>query len=241
MSKLSGSTGQISCFFFLMIRRPPRSTLFPYTTLFRSFGDAGSREGSRGGGPEVEEGRDPEDGRGDDRREEVRGRGLERPEARVAREGEAQGGHAEHPAREPEEPADAGEQVLLGRVHGRGAGDRRHRPRRARPRGMYVSRRLSGVNLGRDCGDGKEKWVARRPPSWGGGNRDVAAQPVTPCSASHPFGPFSYFCMNSRLNASACSIARSASWIFLSFSVTSSTREYTKSRIAARTASDRLR
>src|SRR2546430_6139908 len=28
-------------FFFLMIRRPPRSTLFPYTTLFRS--------GARGG------------------------------------------------------------------------------------------------------------------------------------------------------------------------------------------------
>src|SRR2546430_13449639 len=26
-------------FFFLMIRRPPRSTLFPYTTLFRSRGD----------------------------------------------------------------------------------------------------------------------------------------------------------------------------------------------------------
>src|SRR2546427_2922588 len=25
-----------SRFFFLMIRRPPRSTLFPYTTLFRS-------------------------------------------------------------------------------------------------------------------------------------------------------------------------------------------------------------
>src|SRR3712207_7858308 len=24
------------CFVFLMIRRPPRSTLFPYTTLFRS-------------------------------------------------------------------------------------------------------------------------------------------------------------------------------------------------------------
>src|SRR2546430_5903251 len=28
------------CFFFLMIRRPPRSTLFPYTTLFRSRADA---------------------------------------------------------------------------------------------------------------------------------------------------------------------------------------------------------
>src|SRR2546425_5434992 len=31
----------IFLFFFLMIRRPPRSTLFPYTTLFRSRGSAG--------------------------------------------------------------------------------------------------------------------------------------------------------------------------------------------------------
>src|SRR2546422_5433250 len=30
----------LSLFFFLMIRRPPRSTLFPYTTLFRSLGEA---------------------------------------------------------------------------------------------------------------------------------------------------------------------------------------------------------
>src|ERR1022692_508228 len=31
------ATGRVWCvFFFLMIRRPPRSTLFPYTTLFRS-------------------------------------------------------------------------------------------------------------------------------------------------------------------------------------------------------------
>src|SRR3712207_7130153 len=28
-------------FFFLMIRRPPRSTLFPYTTLFRSKSNSG--------------------------------------------------------------------------------------------------------------------------------------------------------------------------------------------------------
>src|SRR3712207_7897302 len=41
-------------FFFLMIRRPPRSTLFPYTTLFRSHGGAkgigvdGFRQGLRG-------------------------------------------------------------------------------------------------------------------------------------------------------------------------------------------------
>src|ERR1044071_10276244 len=32
-------------FFFLMIRRPPRSTLFPYTTLFRS----GCRRAPRSG------------------------------------------------------------------------------------------------------------------------------------------------------------------------------------------------
>src|SRR6266487_5536134 len=30
------SLSLLSFFFFLMIRRPPRSTLFPYTTLFRS-------------------------------------------------------------------------------------------------------------------------------------------------------------------------------------------------------------
>src|SRR2546426_6283967 len=33
-----------------MIRRPPRSTLFPYTTLFRSRGDASPGSGSAGGG-----------------------------------------------------------------------------------------------------------------------------------------------------------------------------------------------
>src|SRR6266550_20795 len=42
-------------FFFLMIRRPPRSTLFPYTTLFRS--PSGScerprRDGDQGSGSE---------------------------------------------------------------------------------------------------------------------------------------------------------------------------------------------
>src|SRR3712207_7038958 len=39
----------VRSFFFLMIRRPPRSTLFPYTTLFRSADDplAGLEEASR--------------------------------------------------------------------------------------------------------------------------------------------------------------------------------------------------
>src|SRR2546427_10265531 len=31
-------------FFFLMIRRPPRSTLFPYTTLFRSVAQSARRK-----------------------------------------------------------------------------------------------------------------------------------------------------------------------------------------------------
>src|SRR3712207_9088196 len=36
VSKNTWMERRISVFFFLMIRRPPRSTLFPYTTLFRS-------------------------------------------------------------------------------------------------------------------------------------------------------------------------------------------------------------
>src|SRR2546429_4192168 len=39
---------RIKFFFFLMIRRPPRSTLFPYTTLFRSY-KFGTANALRGG------------------------------------------------------------------------------------------------------------------------------------------------------------------------------------------------
>src|SRR2546430_13478242 len=53
-------------FFFLMIRRPPRSTLFPYTTLFRSHRGA-ALGGIRLGGRV----RDPGDG-------QRRGRGVRR-------------------------------------------------------------------------------------------------------------------------------------------------------------------
>src|SRR3712207_9486334 len=40
--------GRRTRFFFLMIRRPPRSTLFPYTTLFRSE-DEGHSQGDDDG------------------------------------------------------------------------------------------------------------------------------------------------------------------------------------------------
>src|SRR5215475_15804157 len=36
VARVRCSQSLICFFFFLMIRRPPRSTLFPYTTLFRS-------------------------------------------------------------------------------------------------------------------------------------------------------------------------------------------------------------
>src|SRR5437016_11003440 len=45
-SAFDSSVHCVSLFFFLMIRRPPRSTLFPYTTLFRSRSDR-LREGPR--------------------------------------------------------------------------------------------------------------------------------------------------------------------------------------------------
>src|SRR3712207_8017332 len=49
-------------FFFLMIRRPPRSTLFPYTTLFRSIMDMAMKVGAPviglndSGGARIQEG-----------------------------------------------------------------------------------------------------------------------------------------------------------------------------------------
>src|SRR3712207_8499975 len=66
-------------FFFLMIRRPPRSTLFPYTTLFRSglglgelglegLGGRGTQEADDqgpGGGDQRRAARQDDGGRGD--------------------------------------------------------------------------------------------------------------------------------------------------------------------------------
>src|SRR3712207_8206493 len=41
-------------FFFLMIRRPPRSTLFPYTTLFRSLRALADRKAALSNGDDLE-------------------------------------------------------------------------------------------------------------------------------------------------------------------------------------------
>src|SRR2546429_7243078 len=59
-------------FFFLMIWRPPRSTLFPYTTLFRSLSRASSRRLRPGAVPWAAS--DPGDGFG---------RAVERPRGPV--------------------------------------------------------------------------------------------------------------------------------------------------------------
>src|SRR3712207_7799803 len=48
---MSSSDYLLSFFFFLMIRRPPRSTLFPYTTLFRSLRFHTQRRRARAGLP----------------------------------------------------------------------------------------------------------------------------------------------------------------------------------------------
>src|SRR5690606_41587316 len=46
---ISITSSYSSLFFFLMLRRPPRPTLFPYTTLFRSLGrHAGQQPGQLG-------------------------------------------------------------------------------------------------------------------------------------------------------------------------------------------------
>src|SRR2546430_6550629 len=56
-------------FFFLMIRRPPRSTLFPYTTLFRSRVRGLALRGARGKGLQGD-GSGAQERRADDRSEE---------------------------------------------------------------------------------------------------------------------------------------------------------------------------
>src|SRR3712207_7836157 len=65
-------SNSIRSFFFLMIRRPPRSTLFPYTTLFRS---AAVRRAHLGAGPGVHPGGPGgDDGRSEEHTSELQSR-----------------------------------------------------------------------------------------------------------------------------------------------------------------------
>src|SRR6266480_938367 len=94
-------------FFFLMIRRPPRSTLFPYTTLFRSRGQgrnprvratargrpSAARDGARALSARARRPR-PHGETGDSRRSSVRRRG-EPVFARPVRQSLSQADHAQ--------------------------------------------------------------------------------------------------------------------------------------------------
>src|SRR5437870_8988119 len=65
-------------FFFLMIRRPPRSTLFPYTTLFRSQQQRQGRRARRdrsGSGGRRGPLREPERSRSEEHTSELQSRG----------------------------------------------------------------------------------------------------------------------------------------------------------------------
>src|SRR3989475_7165448 len=135
-----------------MIRRPPRSTLFPYTTLFRSPGHGARRD--RGGGERGRPGRvrlaavaerDAPDGRreargsprGDRRDPRIpeRSRGPVLPRAVHSRDG---GGNGPDPRRLPLRP---GVPIEGGRADPRGTAERpphrsgRHAPPRG-PRGV---------------------------------------------------------------------------------------------------------
>src|SRR3712207_9498012 len=60
-------------FFFLMIRRPPRSTLFPYTTLFRSHLRSRDRNQPQGARDRAPSDRQARRGPGAEAHEEARG------------------------------------------------------------------------------------------------------------------------------------------------------------------------
>src|SRR6266542_715888 len=157
--------------FFFMIPRPPRSTLFPYTTLFRSRALRLREGGDRRGGNE----RHAPD-RGANRRAEGGGRARRGGERRFAapvlsrqlpaRQGVARGhaGRARAPAR------------AAPRFHRADDGHQRE-PRRARPPGRVVGRRGGRVVQLLFPRPDRARGVAHRPVARGlrGGARRPGA------------------------------------------------------------------
>src|SRR6266496_5606569 len=125
-------------FFFLMIRRPPRSTLFPYTTLFRS-GPRPAQIPGEGAGPGGSRERGGPPGRGHVGRNRPAWRGRSRGRTACARPAEAR--------------------------HGRRCGLRRHRGRLRRVRSRTGEGRSDLGNRGVGRPPGPTPVAGRsRPP-----------------------------------------------------------------------------
>src|SRR2546426_447444 len=150
-----------------MIRRPPRSTLFPYTTLFRSWVRAGERRG-----PRRDRAADP---RARDPAERPRGRGAHGTRAEGSGDGDALSSGARAAAR-PRQPADRDRGASCG---GR-AGDGRLRPPVSNLRGTPRPRRRRthpDNECTRDGADGRA--APRAPDSWG---TRRTADPIRPAA-----------------------------------------------------------
>src|SRR5205809_6276678 len=77
MPRYVSTTSFVLLFFFLMIPRPPRSTLFPYTTLFRSSsrsGDGLRRSSRQSAGSDGAAVRAPRGGRSEEHTSELQSR-----------------------------------------------------------------------------------------------------------------------------------------------------------------------
>src|SRR2546422_10510818 len=135
---------RIVFFFFLMIRRPPRSTLFPYTTLFRSPG------GAKDAPPRPHEA-PPRPRRDDDSRHAQRRRRARplRPPCRDGRGAPPPGRRSRRALPRSLEPCgsrDARSGELSARQRGGGPRPRRRRRDRGRPPGAGRDRKSTRLN-----------------------------------------------------------------------------------------------
>src|SRR2546426_844989 len=141
-----------------MIRRPPRSTLFPYTTLFRSRLRRRDHSDGHQDQPRVAQGLRRH---GQPRRRRGRPPALERPE-RLRRGGHRRGARPDHGrARGPRDRADGpGARTGRRRQHGRQGRPLPRQPHRQHRRGLPPRRRVVRC-MGRRERGGRERREAR--------------------------------------------------------------------------------